>query len=371
MGRATGIRPMSVEVDLKGSFGDFTLDVSFDAPSGCISLFGRSGAGKTTIAQSIAGLRKVKQGRIVVDGDVLLDTTGGANTAPHQRNIGVVFQEARLFPHYDVTANLNFASRFLGGRTPQLSFDETVDLLDLQPLLKRRPRDLSGGEKQRVAIGRALLSAPRLLVLDEPLTGLDGARREQILQALERLRDRAALPMIHISHSVSEVALLADTLVLLANGSVEHSGAARDIFANPDLAGMLGAEEAGAVLNGTVSRNDNAVTAIDVGGHELQLGKMDAPHGTKVRLRIKASDVILATAKPTGLSAQNILSTVVDQVIERPDGEVMVSLRLGDERLLARVTKRAAVALELKPDTVAYAIIKFTSLPRAYVVERD
>ncbi|MEN0041731.1 MAG: ATP-binding cassette domain-containing protein, partial [Pseudomonadota bacterium] len=146
---------MTVSVSLQGQFGDFDLDVAFDAPSGCISLFGRSGAGKTSVAQSIAGLRKIQRGRIAVDGDVLLDTETGQNTAAHQRRIGVIFQEARLFPHLDVTQNLTFAKRFLDGRVPQLSFDETVDLLDIRPLLARRPRDLSGGEKQRVAIGRA------------------------------------------------------------------------------------------------------------------------------------------------------------------------------------------------------------------------
>ena len=365
MGGTAGVGPMSVSVSLQGAFGEFDLDVAFDAPTGCISLFGRSGAGKTTIAQSIAGLRQVNQGRIVVDGDVLLDTQAGANTAAHERRIGVVFQEARLFPHYDVTQNLDFAMRFLDGRVPQLSFDEVVDLLDIRPLLKRRPRDLSGGEKQRIAIGRALLSAPRLLVLDEPLPGLDGERREQILQALERLRDRAALPMIHISHSVSEVARMADTLVLLANGKVQHSGAARELFSDPDLAGHLGDSEAGSILLAVVLGHDGQATMAMLGEQTFHLPRLDAVKGAALRLRIKATDVIVATERPSGLSAQNVLPATVDEITRRADGAAMVALSLGDQRLLARVTASAVDALGLAAGQAVYAIIKSTSVPRA------
>ena len=203
---------MSLAIDIALSRPGFTLEVAFDSPGGVTALFGRSGAGKSTIAGMLAGLIRPDRGRITVDGDVLVDRSAGIFVPPHRRRIGSVFQDGRLFPHLSVRRNLLYGAWFAGRRVTGRPLDDIVDLLGIGPLLDRRPATLSGGEKQRVAIGRALLMGPRLLVLDEPLAALDQARKDEILPYLERLRDETRLPMVYVSHSRDEVVRLADQI---------------------------------------------------------------------------------------------------------------------------------------------------------------
>lgn len=211
---------MSLEVKALTRLGDFTLDAEFATDGKITAIFGPSGAGKTSLINVIAGLIEPESGRVAVDGTALLDTERGIDIAAHKRRIGYVFQESRLFPHLTVRQNLLYGRWFAPRELRQASFEEVTDLLNLGPLLHRGTRQLSGGEKQRAAIGRALLAAPRLLLLDEPLSSLDEARKQEVMPFLERLRDHARMPIIYVSHSVAEVERLANTIVFMDAGRV-------------------------------------------------------------------------------------------------------------------------------------------------------
>jgi molybdate transport system ATP-binding protein len=211
---------MSLEVDTKIRLGNFTLDAAFATEGKITALFGPSGAGKTSLINVISGLIKPEKGRVAVDRTVLLDTERGIDVPAHKRRIGYVFQESRLFPHLTVKQNLLYGRWFAPRDLRRDSLDEVVDLLDLSPLLHRGTLQLSGGEKQRVAIGRALLSSPRLLLLDEPLSSLDEARKQEVMPFLERLRDHARMPIVYVSHSVAEVERLANEVVFMDAGRV-------------------------------------------------------------------------------------------------------------------------------------------------------
>ncbi|MEL7171608.1 MAG: molybdenum ABC transporter ATP-binding protein, partial [Pseudomonadota bacterium] len=242
---------MSLEVSLAHRFPGFTLEAAFSAPAGVTALFGRSGSGKTTIANAVAGLLRPSEGRIALDGTVLLDTGAGCYVPPHRRRIGYVFQDARLFPHLSVRRNLLYGRWFAGGRGGD-DLPRIAALLDIEPLLERAPGALSGGERQRVALGRALLSRPRMLVMDEPLAALDEARKAEILPYLERLRDEASIPILYVSHSLAEVARLATTLVVLEAGRLAKAGPLVDLLADPETVPALGIRDAGSILTGRV-----------------------------------------------------------------------------------------------------------------------
>ncbi len=230
-------------------------------------LFGRSGAGKTTIAQGVAGLLRPDAGRIVLGGEVLLDTARGICLPPHRRRLGYVFQDARLFPHMSVRQNLDYGRRLSASPPDAAEAARIIDLLGIGALLDRRPGGLSGGERQRVALGRAILSGPRGLLMDEPLAALDEARKAEILPYIERLRDGFGLPILYVSHSVAEVARLADTVVLMEAGRVTAAGPAADLLADPGHAGAFGLRELGAVVTARVAaQEDDGLTRLDLGG---------------------------------------------------------------------------------------------------------
>lgn len=230
---------MSLEIALRHRLGAFRLDVAFTTEARVTALFGPSGSGKTSVVNAIAGLSRPDAGRVRVGDATLVDTEAGVFVPPHRRRIGVVFQEARLFPHLTVRQNLLFGRWFAprGERTGDLA--QVVEMLGIGHLLARRPGALSGGETQRVAIGRALLAAPRLLVMDEPLASLDEARRQEILPYLQRLRDEARVPIVYVSHSRAEVARLAGEVVLLEEGRVVGRGTPGEALA-PPMAGGRG-----------------------------------------------------------------------------------------------------------------------------------
>src|SRR5271163_1709361 len=228
-----------LEVDIEHRLGAFALDIHFASGRGLTVLFGRSGAGKTSVVNAIAGLIRPQRGHIAVDGAVLLDTERGVFIPAHRRRIGYVFQEGRLFPHLTVRQNLLFG-RWFAPRDAAARFNDVVELLGIGPLLARRPGRLSGGEKQRVAIGRALLANPRLLLMDEPLASLDAARKDEILPYLERLRDGAMVPIVYVSHAAAEVARLATTIVLIADGSVRAVGPVAEVMGQAGLYPLAG-----------------------------------------------------------------------------------------------------------------------------------
>ena len=356
-----------LEVDIEHRLGAFALDIHFATGHGLTALFGRSGAGKTSIVSAIAGLLRPQRGRIAVDGAVLLDTERGIFTPAHRRRIGYVFQEGRLFPHLTVRQNLLFGRWFAPrADAAAVRFDDVVDLLGIAPLLTRRPGRLSGGEKQRVAIGRALLANPRLLLMDEPLASLDAARKDEIFPYLERLRDGAMVPIVYVSHAAAEVARLATTIVLIAEGSVRAVGPVAEVMGQAGLYPLAGGFEAGAVLAVTVAGQDMRWGLTELAGSfgRLTVPRLDLPLGTPLRVRIRARDVILALARPTEISALNVLAGEVEALAPVADGALEVQLRLGAERLLARVTRRSGQALGLKPGRRVFALIKTVAIDR-------
>ena len=354
---------MTLSVSLLHRFADFTLDAAFDAPAGLTALFGRSGSGKTTAVNAVAGLLRPAFGRIVVDGDVLLDTDRGIALPPHRRRIGYVFQDARLFPHLTVRQNLLYG-RWFAPQDKEAEFDRITDLLGIGTLLSRRPGGLSGGEKQRVALGRAILSNPRLLLMDEPLAALDDARKAEIMPYLERLRDEVHLPILYVSHSVAEVARLATTVVMMEAGRVTATGAVADILSDPGTAPGFGLREMGAVLQAKVVSHDeeDGLTLLATSAGNLWLPRIEAPAGTTLRLRIMAQDVMLATARPEGISALNILPATVAEVWEGDGPGALVRLAAGHEAILARITRRSATKLNLQQGTPVFAILKAVSV---------
>src|SRR6266699_903364 len=337
-----------LKVAVEHHFGSFVLDAAFESAGGLTALFGRSGAGKTSLINAIAGLLRPKRGQIIVDGEVLTDTEGGIFVPARRRRIGYVFQEGRLFPHLSVRQNLLYG-RWFAPKPHRI--DE---------VLHRRPANLSGGEKQRVAIGRALLSRPRLLVMDEPLASLDEARKTEILPYIERLRDEAGVPIVYVSHQVGEVARLATTMVVLTEGRVAAVGPTAAILGRIDLFPLTGRAEAGAILATKVAGHDPAfgLTILRASAGELRVPHLDLPVGAALRVRIRARDVMIAVQPPAGLSALNVLpGTVVE--IGRADGPI-VEMRLdcAGEALVARLTRRSVETLGLAPGRPVYAVIK-------------
>ncbi|MEH3116401.1 MAG: molybdenum ABC transporter ATP-binding protein [Methylorubrum populi] len=351
---------MTIDVDVSLRRDGFALEVAFTAGAGLTALFGRSGSGKTTVIDLIAGLARPQRGRIAVDGTVLLDTERGLRVPVHRRRIGCVFQEARLMPHLSVRQNLRFG-RFFSGGTGGPGLDAVADLLGIAPLLEQRPAGLSGGERQRVAIGRALLARPRLLLMDEPLSALDEARKREILPYIERLRDEAGLPIVYVSHSVAEVARLASTVVVLEGGRVAASGPVDAVLRRPDL--IPDGTEAGSVLAMRVERHDPAtgLTRLTGPAGPLDLPLIDAPEGRRLNLRIPARDVLLALARPERLSARNVLPGRVAAL--REDGAAcLVEVTCGQATLAARLTRASARDLGLTVGRPVFAVVKSVAL---------
>jgi molybdate transport system ATP-binding protein len=353
-------------VDLRLRRGDFSLEARFSASTpGVTALFGRSGCGKSTLISLIAGLLSPDDGRVVLGDDVLVDCSRHVLVDARHRRIGVVFQESRLFPHLDVLANLRYGAR----RVPRavsrvLHLDEVIALLGLETLVERRPHQLSGGEKQRVAMGRALLSQPRLLLLDEPLSSLDLARREEVLPYLEKLRDHFAIPIVYVSHQFEEVLRLATRVVLLDGGRVAAEGDVAAISRDPKLRAIVGADSVGAVLTGNVERLDGAGLAVlRVGDAQLSMETGTAEVGQRIQIQVLARDVIIATESPRGLSVRNVVPAHVLSVTPDSGRAVLVELDIGrGATLLARVTERASDELGLGPGKQVWALIKAVSL---------
>lgn len=356
-----------LSVDLHHDFGGFELNVRFEAPqSGATALFGPSGAGKSSILKAIAGLWRPQHCRIAFGDEVLTDTKQRIFVPPHKRRFALVFQDARLFPHLSVEKNLKYGWSRLARHIEGADFDHLISLLGLGHLLHRHPRSLSGGERQRVAIGRALLSRPRLMLLDEPLSALDQARRNEILSLLERLRDKDRTPMIYVSHMAEEVARLADEMVLLSHGARVAAGRAADLFARIDLFPFTGAEDPGAVLTGIVADNDPmtklSAIALDGGALHMLVPMAPRPTGTPVRLRIPARDVLIALQKPEGISANNVLSGRITEISPHGDGEADLAIACGGTVVLARLTAGSCNRLKLRVGTDVFAVVKSVTI---------
>jgi molybdate transport system ATP-binding protein len=362
-----------LEVDIEHRLGAFELDIHFRSGRGLTALFGRSGSGKTSVVNAIAGLIYPQRGRIAVDGSVLTDTERRIRAPAHRRRVGYVFQEGRLFPHLTVRQNLLFGRWFTPGSARVARLDDVVDLLGIGSLLDRQPGRLSGGEKQRVAIGRALLASPRLLLMDEPLASLDARRKDEILPYIERLRDQASVPIVYVSHAVAEVTRLASTVVLISEGRVRAVGPVQEVMGRAELYPMAGRFEAGAVLAVRVAAHDARWGLTELAGAfgKLTVPGLHASVGTALRVRIRARDVILAETPPTGTSALNVLAGRVEALVPIEQAALEVQLRLGQERLLARVTRRSGATLGLVPGREVFAVIKTVAIDRRSLGRQD
>lgn len=353
---------MTLSVDIRHALPGFTLDARFEAPPGLTVLFGRSGSGKTTVINAVAGLLQPEAGRIAVDNRVLFDSASRTCLPPQRRRLGYIFQEGRLFPHLSVGQNLGYGRWFAPRSAPGESLDHVVEMLGIGHLLARRPGQLSGGEKARVAIGRALLAAPRLILADEPLTALDEPRKAEILPYFERLRDEVKVPILYVSHSAAEVARLATTVVVLEDGRVSHQGSAAEVLSDPRIS-PTGVREVGAVLEARIARHhDDGLTELAAAGVALFVPRIAQAPGHAIRVRISAHDVILARERPVGLSALNILSGRVEMIRPGTGPGMIVSLDTPAGRVLARVTRRSAAALGITEGVTCHAVIKTVAI---------
>ncbi len=356
-----------LKMDVAARFGDFAIEAKLSCETtGIIALFGRSGAGKTSLINMLAGLTRPQRGRISVNGNVLFDSARGIDLPPESRRLGYVFQEGRLFPHMNVRNNLSYGYRRTPTAKPRVEFDQVVELLGLDRLLARRPGGLSGGEKQRVALGRALLANPRLLLMDEPLAALDQPRKEEVLPFIERLRDTLDIPIVYVSHSMAEIVRLADTLVLMSDGRVEAVGGVEDLTSRLDLRPLTGRYEAGAVVRAQVERHDDSfgLTELRFAGGVLRVPRVEAALGAELRLRIRARDVSLARERPQGLSILNILPCRVEAIGTEAGPQVDLRLDASGAALWARITRRSVVDLALAPGAPVFALIKAVAIDR-------
>ncbi|RKR06816.1 molybdate transport system ATP-binding protein [Kushneria sinocarnis] len=361
-----------LELDVTRQLGDLTLAASLTAPEqGVTALFGESGSGKTSLLRLMAGLDRPDRGVIRLDGETLVDTGRGVWVPPHRRRLGVVFQEARLFPHYRVRGNLRYALH----ASMQGEFERIVALLGIGHLLDRMPGSLSGGEARRVSIGRALLSGPRLLLMDEPLTGLDGARKQELLDYIARLAREVEIPIIFVSHDTDELMAVATRLALVEQGRIIASGELDDMLARLDLSDQLGGFEASSRLHAVLGQPEpdhRLIRAQLADGQQLLLPADAGAPGEAIALRIRVRDVALALEAPRHTSFRNLLAATIEaHDAERERPTVELTLRIGSERLRSRVTRHAFDELGLCRGQAVVAMIRSVSLSTSGRAQRQ
>jgi molybdate transport system ATP-binding protein len=341
---------------------EFALSLDCEIPaSGVTAIYGPSGSGKSTLLDCIAGLRDADPGSEISFCDQTWQSDQN-QLPPWERGIGYVFQDARLFPHLDVNANLDFAARRAGAEPPAPR-DTLIQWLGLGELLTRTPDTLSAGQRQRVAIGRALLSAPQLLLLDEPLANLDHRASAQCLGLLQLLADKLNLPMLYVSHDIEEVSALADHILLLDQGRLIDQGSMLELSSRLDSR-LSHQEQAAAILVGEISAQDDSfgLTEIAVAGQTLYVNHLDQPAGARRRVRIPARDVSICRSRPQDSSILNILPVTIAEIEACKDARLLLRLSLGEQHLLARITRKSAERLKLKTGDGVYAQIKSAAL---------
>lgn len=362
---------MSLQLDLCLQRPGFTLQATLNLPAQGVSvLWGASGSGKTSLLRCVAGLER-GVGRVQLGDTVWQDDARGHFTPVWGRRLGVVFQEASLFDHLDVQGNLHYGLRRLPaheqGEAHQ-TLKQAIEVLGIGHLLARRTTTLSGGERQRVAIARALAARPRLLLLDEPLAALDGARKREVLPWLDALRQHLQVAMLYVTHSADEVAHLADTLVVLDNGNVKACGPVSEVLASVDVPVHLG-DDVGALVTGVVAGcdRDHGLCRLNLPGsgrHEIWVSHTGEPEGTALRVRILARDVSITLECASGTSIQNHLPCVIEQMTGPFNHQVLLRLDANGTPVLARLTSRAVEQLQLRPGMAVWAQIKAVSLVR-------
>ncbi len=354
---------MKLELDCTYSLGNLKLTVNTAVPlEGITGLFGPSGAGKTTLLRIIAGLETHARGKVVFDNTVWQDDAPRVFVPPHKRRIGYVFQDNRLFSHLNVEGNIRYGLR---RRQGAIKYADVVAALDLAPLLGRRPGSLSGGELQRVAIGRALLSQPQLLLMDEPVSALDLPRRKEILKYLQRLPEIFNVPIVYVTHAIEEIAQLARSVIVLAQGRVVRSGTVAEIFGDTDLSGLMGQSDSGSLLDAMVIGHDQRYqhSIVVVAGQHILIPGTSQPIGSQIRLHIHARDVSIALQQPEHISIRNILAARIVGITDSPGSAyVDVQLDLDGSRLHSRITRLAVADLGLRTGQQVFALIKGVSL---------
>jgi len=349
-----------LEISIKHKQGNFILDAAFQgAESGVTALYGPSGAGKTSIVNMVAGLLRPDAGRIAINGLCLFDSVGHIDLPPEKRRIGYVFQDGRLLPHLSVRANLIYGMH----RTPvsrrYVKFDQVVDMLGISHLLQRRPAKLSGGEKQRVAIGRALLTSPAMLLMDEPLASLDSARKAEVLPFIIRLGREFAVPILYVSHALDEILNLATRMVMIQQGRVMAEGDLETILSRSDLQTDFVKSESGSIISTVVDDPQDAtgLTHLRFNGHVLKVLRIAAVKGESVRVRIPARHVAIALEPPDRTSFQNIFPGKILEIVDHGVALADIRLDIGCP-LWARITRQSIRDLHLKAGQTVYALIK-------------
>ena len=351
----------SLSIRISHAFDGFELDFDQDTPlEGVTALFGPSGSGKTSVLNAIAGFLRPASGDIRFGTTCWVSDAGTVWIPPHRRSVGSVFQDAQLFPHLTVRGNLEYADRRADKENPGRSFSDVVSAMALEPLFDRRPQTLSGGEKQRVAIARTLLTRPKLLLLDEPLSALDNARKGDLLPFLETLKSNFALPTIYVSHDVDEVSRIADRVIMMEGGRVVAAGRTDEVLSRYGLEAGRNPYEETSTLIGSVDRTEDDLLAVYVGAATIWLAAdVQLETGTQIRLSIAARDVSIALERPSEISIQNMIAATVESLhpTKRPAFQT-VTLSVDGQVLQARVTRKAVKDLALEPGREVFALIK-------------
>ena len=363
-----------ISVDAALNLGDFDLDIAFENDDGITALFGRSGSGKSTTINLIAGLARPDRGRIVLDGRILVDTAIGVYVPSYRRRAGLVFQDSQLFPHLSVRQNLLFGRWFVPTAERTIAFEPVVETLNIGALLARKPARLSGGEKQRVALGRALLASPKILLMDEPLASLDQERKLEILPLIERLRDEFRIPIVYVSHSVEEVGRLASRVVVLDAGRVVAVGGVEEVLGAGLSAAGISRFARSSVIAGKLTGIDEAygLTEIAHPAGTIWLVGRAGPIGGEARVVIKSTDITLAKTRVEGMSVRTTLSGKVVG-LDSDDGPIAgVSIALdGHGRLYALATRKAIDELGLALGDRVFALVKTVALDERAVAPAE
>jgi molybdate transport system ATP-binding protein len=345
-------------------YGEFKFDVDLRLPgSGVTVLFGPSGSGKTTLLRCIAGLQRAPRGFLKINGEVWQDSERGVFVPTHKRPLGYVFQEASLFPHLTVAGNLQFGRKRIGKTSNAVDLQQVIELLGIGHLLTRMPERLSGGERQRIAIARALALNPEVLLMDEPLASLDLQRKQEILPFLGRLNREFNIPVLYVTHSQQEVAQLADTLVIMADGRALASGPLAETLSRLDVP-LAHDREAATVWPVTVidHETDYHLTRVAFAGGTLSLPAIDAAVGAPLRVQIYARDASICLEAPSATSILNVLPATITGLADGRDGQSVVRLKVGNQALLAHITRKSELLLGLQVGMGVYVQIKGTSI---------
>jgi molybdate transport system ATP-binding protein len=352
-----------IEIDVELTRGEFTLQAACSLQEPVTGLLGSSGAGKSTLLGIIAGFIRPDRGHIRIDGACLFDSGRGIDVPMHQRRIGMVFQDNRLFPHLNVRDNLRYGLKLLHAGGKRFEYADIVELLEISHLQMQRAHQLSGGEKQRVALGRALLASPRLLLLDEPLASLDVHLKNQILPFLRRVRDEVSIPMLYVSHSINEVLYLTSQVALMQQGRLMGAGNFHDVIQDDrmlTLAHTLGLEN---VIRGVMAVPEEGAgySTMLLGEQALHMPMVEGPEGGEVSVSIPASGIALSRERIEGITIQNQLPGIVDN-IHVAAGRALVSVNVQGQTLLAEITPRALDDLQIRRGMMVYCLVKAQSV---------